>query len=40
MNHVDHELRALDEFMKGSGLKFKAAAADQTLAFVGIECVA
>jgi Macrocin-O-methyltransferase (TylF) len=39
MSVVDQMLRAFDEFVKESGLKFKAVAADKTLAFVGVECV-
>ncbi len=39
MNHVEHEPRALAEFLKESGIRFKAIAADKTLAFVGFECL-
>ncbi len=37
MNHVDEEPRAFDEFVAESGLRFRALAADQTLAFVAFE---
>lgn len=38
MNHVEHEPRAFDEFMKESGLRFDGLCADQTLAFVAFQC--
>ena len=40
MNHVEHELRALEEFMQESGLRFRPVCADRTLAFVFLECIA
>ena len=40
LNHVAHEPRAFDEFMKESGLHFGVVSADKTLAFVFFECVA
>jgi hypothetical protein len=40
MNHLEHEPKAFDEFVAESGLKFRGVAADKTLAFVVLECVA
>lgn len=39
INHIDHEARALDEFLKESGIKLRAVCADKTMAFVFFECV-
>ncbi len=39
MSVADHVLRAFDEFIKESGIQFKAIAADKTLAFVRVECI-
>jgi hypothetical protein len=39
MNHVDHEPKAFDEFMKESSLRFKPVCADRTLAFAFFECI-
>jgi hypothetical protein len=39
MNHVDHEPRAFDEFMKETSLKFRPVAADRTLTYACFECV-
>jgi Macrocin-O-methyltransferase (TylF) len=39
MNHVDHEPRAFDEFMKETSLKFRPVAADRTLTHAFFECV-
>jgi hypothetical protein len=39
MNHIDHEPRALDEFMAESGLQFKVVCTDKTMAFVCFECI-
>ena len=40
MNHLEHEPRAFDEFMRETGLKFKPIAADRTLTYACFECVA
>ena len=34
MNHMDHEPKAIDEFLSETGKKFRLVAADRTLAFV------
>jgi O-methyltransferase len=39
MNHLEHEPRAFDEFMKESGLRFRPLCADKSLAFVLFECI-
>jgi hypothetical protein len=39
MNHVEHEPRAVDEFMRESGVRFKAVSGDQSLAHVAVECI-
>jgi len=39
MNHVEHEPRAVDEFMRESGVRFKAVSGDQSLAHVAFECI-
>lgn len=39
MNHVEHEPKAFDEFVRESGRRFRPVAADRTLAFVAFECV-
>jgi Macrocin-O-methyltransferase (TylF) len=39
MNHLDHEPKAFDEFMKQTGLGFRAVAADRTLTCAFFECV-
>jgi len=39
MNHVDHEPKAMDDFVAESGLKFRPICADKTLAFVAFEIV-
>lgn len=39
MNHMEHEPRALDEFMAESGLQFKVVCTDKTMAFVCFECI-
>jgi len=39
MNHVDHELRAFDEFTSQNSIKFKAVCADRSLANVSFECI-
>ena len=39
MNHLEHEPRALEEFMNESGLRFQPVCADRTLAFVFLECI-
>jgi hypothetical protein len=39
MNHVDHEPLAFHEFMKESGIRFKALAGDKPLTHVAFECV-
>jgi hypothetical protein len=39
MNHVEHEPKAFDEFMKESSLRFKPVCADRTLAFAFFECI-
>jgi hypothetical protein len=38
MNHVEHEPRALDDFVDESGLTFRPLSADKTLAYVALEC--
>jgi hypothetical protein len=38
INHVNHELRAFEEFLAESGLKFRAVCADKTLAFAFFQC--
>jgi hypothetical protein len=40
MNLIEHEPNAFDEFMRESGLRFKAISADKTLTFAFFECVA
>ena len=40
MNHVDHEPRAFDEFMKERSLTFRPICADRTLTYAFFECVA
>ena len=40
MNHMEHEPRAFDDFLRESRLKFRAVCADGTLAQVCFECVA
>ena len=39
MNHLEHEPRALDEFMAESGCRFRPVCADRSLAFVFFECI-
>jgi hypothetical protein len=39
MNHLEHEPRAFDEFMKDTSLSFKPVAADRTLTYAFFECV-
>ncbi len=39
MNHLEHEPRALKEFMAETGLRFGPVCADRTLAFVFIKCL-
>ena len=39
INHLEHEARALDDFIRESGLKFVPVCADKTLAHVAFECV-
>jgi hypothetical protein len=39
MNHLEHEPRAFDEFMRETRLKFKPVAADRTLTYACFECV-
>jgi len=39
MNHPEHEVRAFDEFLKSTGLKFRPVAGDQTLTYVAFQCV-
>jgi O-methyltransferase len=39
MNHVEHEPRAFDEFIRESGLQFKLVAVDMTMAFCCFECL-
>lgn len=39
MNHLEHEPRAFDDFMRETGLKFKPIAADRTLTYACFECV-
>jgi hypothetical protein len=39
MNHMEHEPRALDEFMAESGLQFRVVCTDKTMAFVFFECI-
>jgi hypothetical protein len=39
MNHLDHELRAFDEFSSRNSIKFRPFCADRTLAHVSFECV-
>jgi hypothetical protein len=38
MNHVDHEPKAFNEFMKGSSLKFRPVTADKSLDHAVFEC--
>ena len=38
MNHLDHELRAFDEFTSQNSIKFRPICADRTLAHVSFEC--
>lgn len=38
MNHMEHEPRAFEEFMKESGLRFRSVCADKSLAFAFFEC--
>jgi hypothetical protein len=40
MNHVDHEPKAFDEFMKENSLTFRPVCADRTLTHAFFECVA
>jgi hypothetical protein len=40
MNHLEHEPKAIDEFLAETGLKFRVVAADRTLAFVFFEVIA
>jgi len=39
MNHLDHELRAFDEFTSQNSIKFGPVCADRTLAHVSFECL-
>ncbi len=39
MNHLEHEPKAFDEFMKESSLKFRPVCADRTLTYAFFECV-
>jgi hypothetical protein len=39
MNHVEHEPKAFDEFMKETALTFKPLAADRTLTYAFFECI-
>lgn len=39
MNHVEHEPKAFDEFMKETSLKFRPVCADRTLTHTFFECV-
>ena len=39
MNHIEHEPKAFDEFMKETSLKFRPIAADRTLTYAFFECV-
>jgi hypothetical protein len=39
MNHVDHELRAFDEFTSQHSIKFRPVCSDWTLAHVSFECI-
>ena len=38
MNHLDHELRAFEEFTSQNSIKFRSICADKTLAHVSFEC--
>jgi uncharacterized coiled-coil protein SlyX len=38
MNHLDHELRAFEEFTSQNSIKFRPICADTTLAHVSFEC--
>jgi len=38
MNHLDHELRAFEEFISQNSIKFSPICADTTLAHVSFEC--
>jgi hypothetical protein len=38
MNHLDHELRAFDEFTSQNSIEFRPVCADRTLAHVSFEC--
>jgi Macrocin-O-methyltransferase (TylF) len=39
MNHVEHEPRAFDEFMRETSLAFKPVCADRTLTYACFECI-
>ena len=39
MNHLDHELRAFEEFTSQNTIKFRPVCADKTLAHVSFECI-
>jgi hypothetical protein len=39
MNHLEHEPRAFDEFMRETSLAFRPIAADRTLTYAFFECV-
>jgi hypothetical protein len=39
MNHMEHEPKAFDEFVRETGLRFRPVAADVTLAYVLFECM-
>jgi Macrocin-O-methyltransferase (TylF) len=39
MNHVDHELRAFDEFTSQNSIKFRPLCSDRTLAHISFECI-
>ena len=38
MNHLDHGLRAFEEFTSQNSIKFRPVCADRTLAHVSFEC--
>jgi hypothetical protein len=38
MNHIDHELRAFEEFTSQNSIKFRPVCADRTLAHLSFEC--
>jgi hypothetical protein len=40
MNHVEHEPKAFEEFMKETSLRFRLVCSDRTLAFAFFECIA